>query len=152
MVEEDIRDIVYLRGYTILVLILSIFSAIVLIATDFAWWENGTVVHVRLSSTFRLSILIILPLFLGFIACGTIACLMLFTEIGNKKKLNRIILWITIYIFSLAIIAAGVLWITFSKIATIWAYGAGFYGSIICSIIIPVLSLVYLKVKQEIQT
>jgi hypothetical protein len=152
MVEEDCRELIYLRGYTISVLIISIISVIILFAFDFAWWEETNIVHIRLSSTFRLSILIILPLVLGFLGIGSLAVLMLLTDVGNKDAWNKIIFWISLGTLGVIIIAAITLLIVLSNISIKWAYGEAFLGPIFCSIIISVLSLLYFKVKQEIRS
>ena len=152
MPDKDRLELIYSRGYSITVLVFSLLSVILLFASDFALWENLVTTHVRLSSTFRLSILIILPLILAFLGTGVLAGLILFTDIGEKEFWNKLIFWTSLGILATTVISAGVLLIAFSIISTSWSYGAGFIGSLLGSIIIALTSLLYFKIKQEIRS
>ncbi len=150
MPDYDRRELIYTRSYCIISIIFSLISVILLFASNFAWWIDGTITYVRLSSTFRLSILVIVPLVFGFLSIGVIAGLLLFTDKLRSEKWNKIVFWISIGIFGFTIIAAGSLLIAFSNVSSSWSYGASFIGSLIGSIVIGLVSLLYFKIYQEI--
>ncbi|MHA1112194.1 MAG: hypothetical protein ACTSRE_13890 [Promethearchaeota archaeon] len=152
MPDKDRLDLIYSRGYSITVMAFSLLSVILLLASDFAWWQDATITHVRLSSAFRLSILIILPLILAFFATGVFAGMVYFVDSDQKDLWKKLIFWIALGILGVTIIAAAVLLIVFSNISISWGYGAGFVGSTLGSIIITLVYLVYFKIQQEIRT
>ena len=152
MQDNDHRELLYSRGYCYMVIAFSLICTIMLFTTNFAWWIDESITFVRLSSTFRLSILIILPQVFAYLGTGIIAGLVNFTNIGDKEIWNRVIFWIALGTFGINILAAMSLLVAFSIISTAWSYGAGFISSLLGSTLISILSFLYFKIKQEIRS
>ena len=144
------REEIYLKGYCIAVFVFSLISVILLLAAKFAWWNNNGLKYVHLSSSYRLSILAILPLILGFIGTGTLPILVLYVEQVTEDFGMRLIFWISLGLLGMTLISGIILLIAFSSIADGWGYGAGFIGSLLGAVIIVVLTLFYTNVKREL--
>ncbi len=150
MPEQDRTEVIYMRFFTISVMVFSVFSIILLIAGNYAWWlapESISPNYIRLSSPYRLSILIILPSILGFLGTGVLAGMTLF--IDQKELWKNMIFWFSLGIFAFTIIAGGICLIMFSTISDSWSYGAGFTGTLVGASFIALISFLYFKIIQE---
>ncbi|MBN2156615.1 MAG: hypothetical protein JW776_11280 [Candidatus Lokiarchaeota archaeon] len=152
MPDKDRIELIYTWIYSISTMVISGISVILLFATKFVQWKSTSIVQVRLSSEFRLSVLVILPLILGFASTGTLSGMILFMKNGDKDKWNLLIFWVSLGILTATIIAGGAFLIALSAITTSWFYGTSFIGSLIGSSGIALSSFLFYKIKDEIRT
>lgn len=152
MEDRDHIELIYTRIYSIIIVLFSVISVILLLATNFTQWTLTTTVQVRLSSEFRISIVVILPLIVGYLTTACFGGMILFMKIGDKDKWNLVVFWVSLGVLTATIIAGGSFLIAFSVIGTTsWYYGTGFIASLISSIIIALSSFLFYKIKDEIR-
>jgi hypothetical protein len=117
---------IYTRTYGFCVMIFSAVCLILILAANFVYWRDPNPIYIRLSSNFRLSLLVLLPLFLGFLSTGIFSGLMMFMQRENTIMWNKMIFWISLGIMAATILAGGTFLIALSILNVWWKYGAGF--------------------------
>jgi len=152
MTNKDHIEWIYMRIYGFSVISFSVLCLILILVTNFAYWLDPNPVYIRLSSNFRISLLVLLPLFLGFFVTSIFSGMMMFTNMGKKELWNILIFWVSLGIMAATIIASGVILIALSILNVEWGYGLGFFGSLMGSVLIALSSFIFFKVKQELQS